>query len=166
MTVKKSFSLEPRIWLNTFIPNSNIFQISFKSKLNKRFYDYRSKFWNVILGTFHWEMGLKFTPKCFLLLSYCVFWKFPMFITWATSTQIRFLKPKIVFSPQCEALMQWLEESRILTWKARGKCAISSIFKKTLHKHRDKTALIIVLAKPCYFENSRYISKKYVLSKR
>ena len=51
-----------RIWLNTFVPNSNISQIRLKSKFKTTFYDSKSKFWNVILQTFHWEMYLKFTP--------------------------------------------------------------------------------------------------------
>ena len=52
----------PRIRLNTFVPNSNISQIRLKSKFKTTFYDSKSKFWNVMLQTFHWEMYLKFTP--------------------------------------------------------------------------------------------------------
>ena len=65
-TVRKLYFLfkiwTPRIRLNTFVPNSNIFQIRLKSEFKTSFYDPRSKFWNVMLQTFHWEMYLKFSP--------------------------------------------------------------------------------------------------------
>ena len=48
--------------LNTFVPKSSIFKIRLKSKFKSSFYDSKSKFWNVLLHTFRWELGLKFTP--------------------------------------------------------------------------------------------------------
>ena len=42
-----------RIQLNTFVPNSNISQTRLKSKFGTNFYDSKSKFWNVMLQTFH-----------------------------------------------------------------------------------------------------------------
>ena len=48
--------------LNTFVPNSSISQIRLKSKFKGNFYDSKSKFWNVLLYTFSFEMGLKFSP--------------------------------------------------------------------------------------------------------
>ena len=52
----------PRIRLNTFVPNFSISQIRLKSKFKTNFHDSKSKLRNVLLGTFHLEMGLKFTP--------------------------------------------------------------------------------------------------------
>ena len=49
-----------KIGLNTFVPNSSISQIRLKSKFKTNFHD--SKLRNVLLGTFHLEIGLKFTP--------------------------------------------------------------------------------------------------------
>ena len=55
-------NLRPRIRLNTFVPNLSISQIRLKSKFKTNFHDSKSKLRNVLLGTFHLEMGLKFTP--------------------------------------------------------------------------------------------------------
>ena len=51
-----------RIELNTFVPNSNIFQMRLWSGFKTIFKDFKSKFWNVLLHTFQWEMCLKLTP--------------------------------------------------------------------------------------------------------
>ena len=47
---------------STLLYQTPIFSKSdLKSKFKTSFYDSKSKFWNVLLQTFHWEMGLKFT---------------------------------------------------------------------------------------------------------
>ena len=70
-----------RIELNTFVPNSNIFQMRLWSGFKTIFKDFKSKFWNVLLHTFQWEMCLKFTPYWILVGGYRLFWKFALIST-------------------------------------------------------------------------------------
>ena len=59
----KNWKSEDSVFDLTLLYQTPVFsKLDSKSKFKISFYDSKSKFWNVMLHTFHWEMVLKFTP--------------------------------------------------------------------------------------------------------